>query len=108
MAVPDLRLVTSVLQRNTYEITLEKLLIHGSLFFTLSAPVTGSTSVCSKSSRGNRALHLSHLLSVQPLYAFDLFCVPSLLMLVLQVCILDFETISSTVNAKPSHQAFKF
>jgi hypothetical protein len=69
MAVPDARLVTSVLQQRINVTRGVKVLIQDSFFFILIAPVS-STEDLTAVGQGNHALHLPHLLSMQPAYVF--------------------------------------
>src|SRR6266446_8922699 len=57
IAVPERRLVVSVLHRRRYVKIGEKKLIQASPFFIFNAPVAGSTIVVSTISLGNLALH---------------------------------------------------
>src|SRR6266446_4172888 len=57
IAVPERRLVVSVLHRRTYVRRGEKKLIDASPFFIFNAPVAGSTIVDSTRPLGKRALH---------------------------------------------------
>ena len=72
MAVPDNRLVMSVLHLSKYVTIGVNVFIHFSPFFILSAPVLGSTCVSSKICLGNRALQLPCLL-IHPLHSLLLF-----------------------------------
>src|SRR6267378_8155776 len=91
IAVPERRLVVSVLHRRTYVRRGEKKLIHASPFFIFNAPVAGSTIVDSTISLGNRALH----------FPFRRQGLTDLLQL---LCRFERLTKSSTVLLKRDHQ----
>ena len=77
IAVPDDRLVTSVLQRKRYVTSGVNVFSHGSIFFIVIAPVSSIIDF-KKVGLGNRALHLPHLLSLQIADGLLLCLVPSL------------------------------
>ena len=85
MAVPDARLVTSVLQWRINVNRGMKILIQDSFFFNVIAPVS-STEDSIAVGRGNRALHFPHLLSMQLAYVFFFFLVPSFKVFLFQLC----------------------
>ena len=66
IAVPEDKLVTSVLHLNKYVTIGVNVFNHGSNFFMLIAPVRISIVDLVKRDCGKRALHLPHLLSLQP------------------------------------------
>src|ERR1700683_1200893 len=66
IAVPESRLVTSVLLRIRHVTSAVTVLSIDSPFLMLRAPLSILTSVCSNVLRGKCALHLPHLLLKQP------------------------------------------
>ena len=96
IAVPDARLVTSVLQRRRYVTIGVNVLIHASNFFSVIAPVS-SIEVLGAVGQGKRALHLPILLSIHPAYVLFFFLVPSFLTPRLQLWTLERSRRSSTM-----------
>src|ERR1700678_3649740 len=95
MAVPDAKLVTSVLQRRRNVTKCVNVLIHASFFFRVIAPVS-SMEDSGAVFQGKRALHLPNLLSIHPAYVLFFFLVPSFLTPLLQLWTLDRNRRSST------------
>src|ERR1700720_565805 len=75
IAVPESRLVTSVLLRIRYLTSAVTVLSIDSPFLILRAPLAIFTSVCSNVLRGKCALHLPHLLLKQPVIGWYLLTV---------------------------------
>ena len=91
IAVPERRLVVSVLHRKRYVTREENVLIHASPFFIFIAPVARSTIVDSTITLGNRALHFP-------------FQRQGLTDLLQSLCRFERLTKSSTVLLKRDHQ----
>src|SRR6266403_1542095 len=106
MAVPESRLVMSVLHLNRNVTNGVNVFIHTSPFFIFNAPVFGSTSVCSYKGLGNLALHFPCLL-IQVGLSFFATCSFAERFL-LQLCTLEWSTSSSTVFLNLVHQHCTF
>ena len=107
IAVPDNRLVTSVLHLNKYVTIGVNVFSHGSSIFMLIAPVSVSIVDLVKRERRNHALHLPHLLSLQPEDAL-FFLEPFLFKSWSQLCTLDLNKRSSIVFVTYVHQLDHF
>ena len=103
IAVPEDKLVTSVLHLNKYVTIGVNVFSHGSSFFMSIAPVRVSIVDLVKRERGNRALHSPHLLSLQPEDAL-FFLEPFLFKLRSQLWTLDLNKRSSIVFVTYVHQ----